>query len=255
MIYIKGPVEIGKIAKAAEIVADALDLAGRLIRPGITTREIDAKIEELIRARGAQPSFKGYYGFPASTCISLNDQVVHGIPGDRALREGDIVSVDVGAYLEHYHGDGARTFPVGEVPEEALRLMRVTRECLQKAIEMALPGNRVGDISSAVQTHAESNGFGVVRQLVGHGIGRALHEEPQVPNFGEPGKGPKLRPGMVLAIEPMINAGTHEVYTLDDEWTVVTQDHALSAHFEHTVAITEDGPVVLTEAGPDRGES
>lgn len=254
MIYLKAPVEIEKIRKAAGIVAASLDLAGRLIRPGVTTREIDARIEELIRSRGAQPSFKGYYGFPASTCISLNDQVVHGIPGDRVIQEGDIVSVDVGAYLEHYHGDGAMTFAAGKVSEEALELMRVTRECLRKAIEQAIPGNRVGDISAAVQTHAEEHGFGVVRQLVGHGIGRALHEEPQVPNYGEPGKGPKLRPGMVLAIEPMINAGTHEVYTLEDEWTVVTRDHRLSAHFEHTVAITEDGPIVLTAGSPDRGE-
>jgi methionyl aminopeptidase len=171
---------------------------------------------------------------------------VHGIPGDRALEEGDIVGVDIGAYLEGYHGDGARTFAVGFVSPEAERLMQVTRECLDLAIQQARPGNRIGDISSAIQAHAEKNGFSVVRALVGHGIGRALHEEPQVPNYGHPGAGPKLRPGMVLAIEPMVNLGGYEVYTLEDEWTVVTRDHTLSAHFEHTVAITEDGPIVLT---------
>jgi methionyl aminopeptidase len=218
------------------------------------TGELDAVVEELIRSRGATPSFKGYYGFPASTCVSINEQVVHGIPGDRVIRDGDVVSVDVGAFLEGYHGDGARTYAVGEVPAEARKLMRVTQECLALGIEQARPGNRVGDISSAVQRHAEENGYGVVRQLVGHGIGRALHEEPQVPNFGLPGQGPKLRSGMVLAIEPMINLGSCEVYTLEDEWTVVTQDHKISAHFEHTVAITEDGPVILTVPNGDRGK-
>jgi len=180
--------------------------------------------------------------------------VVHGIPGDRVIRDKDVVSVDVGAYLDGYHGDGARTFAVGEVSKDALKLMQVTQECLALAIEQARPGNRVGDISSAVQGHAEEHGYGVVRQLVGHGIGRALHEEPQVPNFGAPGQGPKLRAGMVLAIEPMINLGTFEVYTLEDEWTVVTKDHQLSAHFEHTVAITEEGPVILTVPNGGRGE-
>lgn len=219
-----------------------------MIAPGVRTSEIDQAVENYIRSKGALPSFKGYYGYPASTCISVNEQVVHGIPGDRVLQPGDIVGIDIGAFLDGYHGDGARTFAVGDVSPEAHRLMQVTRECLEKAIEKAVPGNRVGDISAAVQQHAEANGYGVVRQLVGHGIGRALHEEPQVPNFGNPGHGPKLRPGMVLAIEPMVNQGTHEVYTLADEWTVVTQDHGLSAHFEHTVAITEQGPMVLTVA-------
>ncbi|MDM7915459.1 MAG: type I methionyl aminopeptidase [Candidatus Eisenbacteria bacterium] len=253
MIYVRKPVEIEKIRKSAAIVAEALEVAGSMIRPGLRTADLDRAIEELIRSRGAVPSFKGYYGYPASICVSINDQVVHGIPGDTELREGDIVGVDIGAFLGGYHGDGARTFPVGEVSDEARELMRVTRECLDLAIQEARPDRRVGDISAAVQRHAEAHGYGVVRQLVGHGIGNSLHEEPQVPNFGNPGQGPKLRPGMVIAIEPMINLGTHEVYTLDDEWTVVTRDHKLSAHFEHTVAITEGGPVVLTVPDEDGG--
>jgi methionyl aminopeptidase len=235
-------------------VADALDLVGRILRPGVTTGELDAAVEELIRSWGATPSFKGYFGYPASICVSINEQVVHGIPDDRAIKDGDIVSVDIGAYLDGYHGDGARTFAVGDIPEGARKLMRVTRECLEMGIEQAQPGNRIGDISAAVQRHAEENGFGVVRQLVGHGIGQSLHEDPQVPNFGLPGQGPKIRAGMVLAIEPMINEGSFEVYTLADEWTVVTRDHKLSAHFEHTVAITDGGPVVLTVPNGDRGE-
>ena len=247
------PVEIEKIRKAGEIVAAALDLAGQMIRPGLQTRELDSAMEALIRSRGAYPSFKGYYGYPASTCISVNEQVVHGIPGEYALHEGDIVSVDVGAFLDGYHGDGARTFSVGGVSAEAQRLLQVTQECLDLAAEKVRPANRVGDISSAIQRHAERHGYGVVRQLVGHGIGRALHEEPQVPNFGPPGQGPRLRAGMVLAIETMINQGTHEVCTLEDQWTVVTRDHKLSAHFEHTVAVTEEGPVVLTARSDGRG--
>lgn len=224
-----------------------------MIRPGIATVEIDRAVEELIRARGAAPSFKGYYGYPASTCISINEQVVHGIPDKRVLREGEIVGVDIGAYLNHFHGDGARTFAVGEISKEAKKLMQVTQECLEIGIRAAQPGNRVGDIGSAIQSHAEGHGYGVVRQLCGHGIGNALHEDPQVPNYGQPGVGPKLRAGMVIAIEPMVNEGTHEVYTLDDQWTVVTRDHSFSAHFEHTVAITEDGPVVLTVRPDNRG--
>lgn len=235
-------------------MADALDLVGQILRPGMTTGELDEAVEKMIRSRGATPSFKGYFGYPASICVSINEQVVHGIPGDRVIKDGDVVSVDIGAYLDDYHGDGARTFAVGDVPESARKLMRVTRECLDRGIEQARAGNRIGDISAAVQRHAEENGYGVVRQLVGHGIGRSLHEEPQVPNFGLPGQGPKIRAGMVLAIEPMINEGSFEVYTLEDEWTVVTRDHKLSAHFEHTVAITDEGPVVLTVPNGDRGE-
>ncbi|MBD3161072.1 MAG: type I methionyl aminopeptidase [Candidatus Eisenbacteria bacterium] len=253
MIYVRKPVEIERIGRSARIVHDALDLAGSMMRPGTRTADIDAAVEKLIRSRGAVPSFKGYYGFPASTCISINDVVVHGIPGDRELIEGDIVGVDVGAYLDGYHGDGARTFAVGEIPEASRTLMKTTQECLARGIEQAVVNNRVGDISAAIQAHAEANGYGVVRKLVGHGIGRALHEEPQVPNFGKAGQGPKLRAGMVLAIEPMVNEGTYEVETLEDEWTVVTRDRKRSAHFEHTVAITEDGPVILTVPNGDRG--
>lgn len=224
-----------------------------MMHPGVRTIEIDTAVEELIRSHGARPSFKGYNGYPKATCISINDQVVHGIPGKRELQEGDIVGLDVGAFHDGFHGDAARTYAVGDVSEEAQRLMKVTQECLQRGIENARAGNTVGDISAAIQRHAESNGFAVVRQLVGHGIGRSLHEEPQVPNFGIPGRGPKLRVGMVLAIEPMVNEGTHEVYTLDDEWTVVTKDHKKSAHYEHTIVIAEDGPVILTGGNGSRG--
>ena len=253
MIYVRKPLEIERIGRSARIVSEALDLAGRLIRPGVSTAEVDEAVEELIRSRGAVPSFKGYYGYPASTCISVNEVVVHGIPGERPLEEGDIVGVDVGAYLDGYHGDGARTYPVGEIPETSRKLMEVTQGCLARGVAQAIVSNRVGDISAAIQRHAESHGYAVVRKLVGHGIGRALHEEPQVPNFGRPGEGAKLRAGMVLAIEPMVNEGTYEVETLGDEWTVVTLDRKRSAHFEHTVAITEDGPVVLTVPGGNGG--
>ncbi|MBK8232047.1 MAG: type I methionyl aminopeptidase [Candidatus Eisenbacteria bacterium] len=246
MIRIRRPDEVAKIRASARIVAEALDLSSRLVRPGLTTRELDQKIEELIRSRGATPSFIGYHGYPAASCLSVNAQVVHAIPGDYVLREGDIIGVDVGAYKAGYHGDGAFTFPVGEVSADARRLMEVTRECLRLAIEAVRPGNRVGAIGHAVQTHAEKHGFGVVRELVGHGIGERMHEEPQVPNYGRPDSGPTLRPGMVIAIEPMINLGTHEVETLEDEWTVVTRDGSLSAHYEHTVLVTETGSEILT---------
>ena len=223
-----------------------LERVGQAIRPGITTLELDAIAEETIRAAGAEPSFKGYHGYPASICVSVNEQVIHGIPGDRKLAEGDIVSVDVGAVLDGYHGDSARTFAVGAVSSLARKLMRVTEECLMAAIEVARVGMTLGDIGYAVQSHAESNGFSVVRDFVGHGIGRHMHEDPAVPNYGRPGQGRRLRPGMVLAIEPMVNAGSHGVEVLSDNWTAVTRDGSLSAHFEHTVAITENGPVVLT---------
>ena len=234
-------------------MAESLDLAGTMMLPGVQTGEIDQAVEKLILSHGAKPSFKGYHGYPKTTCISINDQVVHGIPGKRELVEGDIVGLDVGAFLDGFHGDGARTYAVGDVSEEAQRLMSVTQECLQCGIEKARSGNSVGDISSAIQKHAERNGFAVVRQLVGHGIGRSLHEDPQVPNFGTPGRGPKLRAGMVLAIEPMVNEGTPEVCTLDDEWTVVTKDHKNSAHYEHTIVIAENGPVILTVGNGNRG--
>ncbi len=245
-VVLKRPDEIDKIRESARIVAEALALAGSLARPGVSTREIDRQVEELIRGAGGVPSFLGYHGFPASTCISVNEQVVHGIPGDRILRNGDIVGIDVGVYKNEYHGDAARTFPVGTVDAEAVRLLRVAEEALDRGIAAIRPGLRLGVISHAVQSWVEENGFSVVRDLVGHGIGRKLHEDPQVPNFGPAETGPVLRAGAVLAIEPMVNQGTWEVRTLDDQWTVVTKDGRLSAHFEHTVAITPDGPLILS---------
>lgn len=238
------------MAESGRIVGGALNLAKQLVAPGRTTRELDTQIEEFIRAEGATPSFKGYRGYPASACISVNDVVVHGIPSDRELKEGDIVSIDVGALKDGFHGDGAWTFPVGRVSAAALDLMEAAREALLKGIEQARTGARVGDISHAVQSLVEERGFSVVRMLVGHGIGTRLHEEPQVPNFGSPAQGPALRPGMVVCIEPMVNAGGLDVYTEKDDWTVVTRDHSLSAHFEHQVAITENGPRILTIPGP-----
>ena len=220
------------------------------MRPGITTQELEQEIEKYIVSQGAKPSFKGYHGFPASACISINDVVVHGIPSSRALQEGDIVGVDVGAYKGGYHGDGARTFPVGAVTPATARLLKVGEEALMEGIERARPGARLGEISHAIQSHVEANGFSVVRALVGHGIGTKLHEDPQVPNFGNPQQGPRLAAGMVMAIEPMVNAGGFHVYTEDDEWTVVTRDHTPSVHFEHTVAITENGPRILTTLSP-----
>ena len=246
MIYVRRPDEIEKVRASGRVVAEALELAGSLIAPGVQTRDIDRKVEELIRSRGATPSFLGYHDFPASTCLSVNEQVVHGIPSDRALKEGDIIGVDVGAFLEGYHGDAARTFPVGEVSPEARRLLQVAEESLLAGIGAIRPGLRVGAISHAVQSHVEAAGYSVVRDLVGHGVGRKLHEEPQVPNFGPRESGALLREGMVLAIEPMVNLGVYDVYTLEDEWTVVTRDGKLSAHFEHTVAVTAAGAEILT---------
>lgn len=250
MIAIRRPDEIERMRESGRIVAEALRLVQGLVAPGVTTRAIDAEVERFIVAQGAKPSFKGYRGYPASACVSVNDVVVHGIPSSRELREGDIVSVDVGAFKEGYHGDGAWSFPVGRVDQESERLLRVTREALEAGIAQARPGNRLGEISHAIQSHVEAAGFSVVRMLVGHGIGTRLHEDPQVPNFGSRRQGPLLAAGMVLAIEPMVNGGGFEVYTEPDEWTVVTRDHSRSAHFEHTVAITADGPDILTLAGP-----
>jgi methionyl aminopeptidase len=246
MISIRRPEEIERIAGSARIVAAALHRARDLIRPGVTTEAIDRELEAFILSQGAAPSFKGYRGFPASACISINEVVVHGIPSGRTLVEGDIVSVDVGAFRDGFHGDGAWTFPVGKIDAESERLLQVTREALMRGIEQARPGARLGEISHAIQSHVERNRFSVVRMLVGHGIGTQLHEDPQVPNFGSRRQGPILGEGMVLAIEPMVNAGGFEVYTEDDEWTVVTRDRSRSAHFEHTVAITGDGPRILT---------
>jgi methionyl aminopeptidase len=235
------------IRAAARLVARTLRMLGRHVRPGVTTAELDRLAEAFIRDQGGRPSFKGYRGFPASICTSVNEEVVHGIPGPRELRAGDIVGIDVGVEMDGYHGDAAWTFAVGTASPEAARLLEVTREALMKGIGQARVGHRVGDISHAIQTHVEAHGFSVVRALVGHGIGREMHEEPQVPNYGLPGRGLKLRAGQVLAIEPMVNAGTGEVVTREDGWTISSQDGRLSAHFEHTVAVEADGPTILSD--------
>lgn len=232
--------------EACRISAHALALGGSLVRPGITTGEIDREIRRYIESEGATPSFLNYGGFPASACISVNQTVIHGIPGHTVIREGDIVSVDVGACINGFHGDNAATFAAGKVSPEAQALMDATRESLYEGIKAAVAGNRIGDIGAAVQRYVEVRGYSVVRQFVGHGVGTNLHEDPSVPNFGTPGRGPRLVPGMTLAIEPMINAGTAEVEILKDGWTTVTKDGKLSAHFEHTIAITPDGPVIMT---------
>ncbi len=247
MVYLRDRKEIEAIRAAAQLVARTLDVVGREIRPGVTTGELDRIAEAYIRAQGGRPAFKGYRGFPASICPSINAEVVHGIPGDRTLAEGDMVGIDVGVEMDGYFGDAARTFPVGRVSLEAERLMAVTREALMHGIAQARAGRRVGDISHAIQQHAEAHGFSVVRTLVGHGIGRQMHEEPQVPNYGPPDRGPRLMAGQVLAIEPMINAGGPDVVTQADGWTVVTKDGSLSAHFEHTVAVGPEGPEILSE--------
>ena len=245
-IILKSPAEIDLMRQAGAVVAECLDLASRIIRPGVTTAEVDAEVEKLIRSRGAKPSFKGYMDYPATACISVNEEVVHGIPGPREIQAGDIVGFDIGAIWEGYHADAARTFAVGDVGAEARRLMQVTRAALLAGIEQARPANRLSDISHAIQEVAEAAGFSVVRNLVGHGIGQHLHEKPQVPNYGPAGRGPRLRAGMVLALEPMVNAGVPDVYTKKDQWTIVTVDSRLSAHYEQTVAITDAGPEVLT---------
>ncbi len=234
------------MARAGKVLRGCLDLLGHAIEPGVTTRDLDRLAEEYIRSEGSIPTFKGYRGFPGSICASPNDMVVHGIPGKTRLNEGDILGVDVGVTLEGYIADAASTFPVGDISEEARELLRVTEESLMQGIAQCRVGNRIGDISHAVQIYAEAHGFSVVRSMVGHGVGREMHEDPQVPNFGPPGQGPELREGMVLAIEPMINMGGYEVEVGDDSWAIYTKDGSLSAHFEHTVAITKDGPRVLT---------
>ena len=247
MIYIRSISEIAKISKAGQIVKEALEMVEEWIQPGITTLELDNKAEEFIRSIGAEPGFKGLYGYPATLCVSIDDEVVHGLPTNRELRDGEILSVDVGSLIHGFYGDHAKSFSVGKVDEKRQELMDVTRQCLLDAIEQAVPGNRIGDISHAVQTKAESHGYGVVRELVGHGIGTSLHEEPQIPNFGSPGKGPRIEVGMCFAIEPMINMGTPDVYTKKDGWTVCTKDGLPSAHFEHSITITENGAKILTE--------
>jgi methionyl aminopeptidase len=241
--------EIDLVRGSSRLVAETLRILGSVIRPGIATKELDIIAEEYIRSRGALPSFKGYRGFPASICTSVNAEVVHGIPGRRVLADGDILSIDVGVFKEGYHGDGAATFAVGEISEEAGRLMRVTEESLLAGIAAAKDGSRVADISRAVQTVVEGAGYSVVRDLVGHGIGQQMHEEPQIPNFVSPGDSPLLIKGMTLAIEPMVSAGTYEISVLDDAWTVVTRDGSLAAHFEHTVAVGDGGAEMLTVCG------
>jgi methionyl aminopeptidase len=247
VIVRKSANEIEIMREAGRISARALRLVGDAVRPGVTTAELDAIAEEAIRETGAQPAFKGYHGFPATLCTSVNDQIVHGIPSRKVtLSTGDILSVDVGAVFGGYYGDTARTFPVGDISDEAARLLAVTAASLDAGIAACVVGNRLFDIGAAVQAVAEADGFGVVREYVGHGIGRAMHEDPNVPNFGTAGTGPRLEPGMIFAIEPMVNAGGHETEALADGWTVVTRDGSLSAHFEHTVVVTADGPMVLT---------
>ena len=248
MVSIKNSRELSSMREACRISARALQLAGEAVQPGVTTGEIDRLVRKYIESEGATPSFLGYGGFPGSACISVNDEVIHGIPGKRVIHAGDIVSVDVGAHFNGYHGDNAATFGAGDISPEARALMDATRESLQEGIRAAKAGNRIGDIGAAVQRYVEVRGYSVVRQFVGHGVGTNLHEDPSVPNFGTPGRGPRLLPGMTIAIEPMINQGTCDVRTLKDGWTVVTKDGKLSAHFEHTVAITADGPVSLTLA-------
>ncbi len=234
------------MARAGEVVAETLALLGERARPGVTTAELDALADELIRSHGGAPTFKGYRGYPASICTSPNDMVVHGIPGPYPLAEGDILSVDVGVTLHGFVADSAYTFAIGEISTEAERLLEGCRAALAAGVEQCRPGNRLSDISHAIQVATEEHGFSVVRSLVGHGVGRAMHEEPQIPNYGEPGRGPVLAPGMTFAIEPMINAGSPDVVVHDDQWSISTADGSLSAHFEHTVAITDDGPRVLT---------
>lgn len=248
MIIIKTSNELTKMRKAGLITGGALVAAQKAICPGMSTLELDRVIKNYIISHGAKPSFLGYNGFPASACISVNDTVIHGIPtSGEKLKDGDIVSVDVGAYIDGYHGDSAKTFAVGEISDEAKALMASTEESLYVAINMAKPGVRIGDISAAIQEYNEKRGFSVVREFVGHGVGTNLHEDPEVPNFGRAGHGPRLMPGMVIAIEPMINAGRPFVKILNDGWTVKTSDRSLSAHFEHTIAITSSGAMILTQ--------
>ena len=247
MVYTRSEREINMISKSCHIVADTIEMLSEYVIAGASLIDLDKKAEEHIVSYGARPAFKGYMGFPSTLCISIDDAVVHGLPHDGYLREGQIVGIDCGAELNGYYGDHAKTFAVGEISDEKNNLMQITKESLYKGIEQAKPGNYVGDIGHAVQSHAESYGYSVVRELVGHGIGEKLHEEPQVPNYGNPNQGYKLHAGMCIAIEPMINLGSKEVYTAKDGWTIFTMDGQVSAHFEHTIAIKEDGPHILSE--------
>ena len=247
MIVLKSMDEIEKLSRSNRLVAMILKDLGKMVRPGVTTLELDEAAERMIRDAGARPAFKGYKGYKYTICASVNEQVVHGVPSRRKLMEGDIVGIDVGLVLEGYYGDIAYTFPVSDVGEDVKRLLEVTKGVLEEAISRMVVGVRLSDISHFIQSYVESRGYSVVRKFAGHGIGRSLHEDPPVPNYGKPGHGPVLREGMVLAVEPMVNMGSHEVVLLDDGWTAVTADGSLSAHFEHVVAITEEGPWVLTK--------
>lgn len=246
MISLKSPREIEAMRRAGRITAQARALAGSMVAPGVTTLEIDKAVRRFIESQGAKPSFLGYSGFPGSACISVNEEVIHGIPGPRVLKEGDIVSVDVGAFIGGFHGDCAATYACGQISDEAKKLIEVTQQSFWEGIKFARPGQRVSDISHAVQQYVESNGCSVVRDFIGHGVGAKLHEAPEVPNFGPAGHGPRLLPGMTIAVEPMVNAGDWRVKVLKDGWTTVSLDGSLTAHYENTILITEDGPEVLT---------
>jgi len=251
MIIRKSPDQVEKMAASGQILVRCLKMLAAKARPGVTTKDLDAAAEKFIRSQGAEPAFKGYRGFPGSICASPNEMVVHGIPGKFKLRKGDILSVDIGVVKDGWVADGARTFPVGEISPVAEKLLEVTERSLFKAVEQCLPGNRLGDVSNAVQTTVEAEGLSIVRSLVGHGIGRSMHEDPQIPNFGEPGRGPLLEEGMVLAVEPMVTAGRHQIRMGDDNWAIYSQDGSLAAHFEFTIAVTTDGPRVLTPWNDD----
>jgi methionyl aminopeptidase len=248
MIVSKSKVELDLMREAGRIVALTHKELQQAVRPGITTKELDQIADDFIRKQGALPSFKGYHGYPGSICASVNEEIVHGIPGKRVLNDGDVISIDIGANIHGFHGDSAWTWGVGKISETAQQLLDVTEASLFKGLEQARDGNRLTDIGHAVQTYVESHGFSVVREYVGHGIGQQMHEDPSIPNYGPPGRGPILKTGMTLAIEPMVNVGTHKTRTLQDNWTVVTADGSFSAHFEHTVAVTENGPEILTKA-------
>lgn len=248
MITLKSEKEIALMRRAGKITAAARALAWDMVKPGVTTQEIDKAVFEFIKSQGAVPSFLNYHGYPGSACISVNDEVIHGIPGKRVLREGDIVSVDVGAYIGGFHGDCAGTYPCGQVSDEALDLIRVTQQSFFEGIRYAREGHRLGDISAAIQRYVESHGYSIVREYVGHGIGRTLHEAPEVPNFGNPGRGTRLLRGMTLAVEPMVNAGAAAILNMADGWTVKTADGRLSAHYENTILITDGEPELLTDA-------
>jgi len=246
MIYLKSPTEIATIKRNGAILKTCFEEIERILEAGVKKKDIDRAVEDIIERAKAKPAFKGFHGYPAATCISVNEEVVHGIPNNRTFEEGDICGIDIGVYKDGYYADAARTFPIGKISEEAQKLLDVTRTSLERGIEKVQPGNRLSDIGHAIESWVKENGFSVVKTLVGHGIGQRMHEEPQVPNFGPPGQGPELEEGLVIAIEPMVNIGKSDVYTLQDGWTVVTADNTYSAHFEDTVAVTANGPEILT---------